>query len=371
MSSEKPSLLRKAFLDPSSTLIVVTGASGYIASNIVKEALDLGYHVRGTARTKEKCERTIKEHNSHPNYTTAVVPDFAQATPEIDAAVRGADSVIHVASDLSFSSDADKVIGATVAGTENFLRAAAREPTVKRFTLTSSSTAALLARPGVEGIVVTKDTWDDEAVAVARDPRRKGESIGPNVYPFIVYAASKTEGERAMWDFVKRERPAFVANAVLPNWNLGRIIGSLGGTGGWAIGLLKEGKREMTPRMFFFATDHGGMSEWRMLICASTEHYIDVVDDARLHLCAAVLDEPLKNERIFAFAAPFNANAVIEAIKKVKPNADHSKMRIDPDEPGDLSKVPNELGAKLLREWYGQDGYKSLEQSVKENLEGI
>lgn len=113
------------------------------------------------------------------------------------------------------------------------------------------------------------------------------------------------------------------------------------------------------------------MPEWRMLICASTEHYIDVVDDARLHLCAAVLDESLKKERIFAFAAPFNANAVIEAIKKVKPNADHSKMRIDPDEPRDLSKVPNELGAKLLREWYGQDGYKSLEQSVKENLEGI
>lgn len=95
------------------------------------------------------------------------------------------------------------------------------------------------------------------------------------------------------------------------------------------------------------------------------------MDDARLHLCAAVLDDALKNERIFAFANPINANDVVETIKKVKPNADHSQLKIDPDELRDLSKVPNELGAKLLKAWYGQDGYKSLEQSVKENLEAI
>lgn len=102
-----------------------------------------------------------------------------------------------------------------------------------------------------------------------------------------------------------------------------------------------------------------------------TEYFIDVVDDARLHLCAAVLDESLKNERIFGFAFPFNANACVEAIKKVRPDVDQSKMKIDPNEPEDFSKVPNELGARLLKEWYGQDGYKSLEQSIKENLEGI
>lgn len=96
-----------------------------------------------------------------------------------------------------------------------------------------------------------------------------------------------------------------------------------------------------------------------------------MIDDARLHLCAAVLDESLKNERIFAFARPFNVNDTIEAIKKVRPDADHSKMKIDPNELSDLSKVPNELGVKLLKKWYGQDGYKSLEQSIKENLEGI
>lgn len=243
-------LLQKPYLDPSSTLILVTGASGYIASNIVKEALDLGYHVRGTARTQEKCDNTVKEQGNHPNYSTAIVSDFSHPSAEIDNAVKGVDSVIHVASDTSFSEDADKVISSVVQGTENFLRAAAKEPKVKRFTLTSSSTAALVAKPGVEGIVATVDTWDDEAVDYARN--KKGSSIGPNNYAFLVYAASKTEGERALWNFVKTEKPSFVVNSVLPNFNVGRVVGSSGATGGFAIRLFKEGQRGMTPRKTCF-----------------------------------------------------------------------------------------------------------------------
>lgn len=363
MSSE---LLQKPYLDPSSTLILVTGASGYIASNIIKEALDLGYHVRGTARTQEKCDNTVKQQGSHPKYTTAVVADFSHPSAEIDNAVKGVDSVIHVASDTTFSEDADKVINSVVQGTENFLRAAAKESKVKRFTLTSSSTAALVAKPGVEGIVATVDTWDDEAVDYARN--KKGQSIGPNGYAFLVYAASKTEGERALWNFVKQEKPSFVANAVLPNFNTGRIVGSPGATGGYAIGLLREGKRQMTPRTVPLRLP----IRINMLTFPLVEYYIDVIDDSRLHLCAAVLEESLKNERIFAFAAPFNANDTVDAIKRVLPsNVDTSKLTRDPNELSDLSKVPNELGAKLLKTWFGQDGYKSLDQSVKENLEGI
>lgn len=238
-------LLREPSLPPSSTLILVTGASGHIASNIVREALELGYHVRGTARTTKKCETTVAEHNSHPNYTTAVVSDYSHPSDEIDAAVKGVDSIIHVASDTTFSDDADHVIGTVVAGTENFLRAAAKEPSVKRFTLTSSSAAALISHPGVEGIVATVDTWDDEAVEAAKT---KGTTIGPNIYPFLVYCASKTQGERALWRFVKNEKPSFVANAILPDFNIGRIVGSAGATGVYAIRLFKEGVRTVTPR---------------------------------------------------------------------------------------------------------------------------
>jgi len=101
-----------------------------------------------------------------------------------------------------------------------------------------------------------------------------------------------------------------------------------------------------------------------------TEYFIDVIDDARLHVIAAVLDESLNNERIFAFAGPFNWNQAIDAIKKVRPDC-KADLKKDENEPRDLSKVPNELGAKLLKKWFGQDGYKSWDQTVKENLEDV
>lgn len=261
MASTKSTILQTPHLDPSSTLILVTGASGYIASNIVREALELGYHVRGTARTEEKAAKSRVEQGFHPNYTTAIVSDFGTpgGSSEIDSAVKGVDSVIHVASDTTFSDDADKVISIVVHGTNNFLKAAAKEPKVKRFTLTSSSTAALLPKPNVEGIVATVDTWDDEAVDAARN--KKGQSVGSVTYPIVVYAASKTEGEKALWNFVKKEKPSFVANSVLPNYNTGRILGSEGATGGTAISMFKEGRKTFTPRMFldfFFLSDSFG-----------------------------------------------------------------------------------------------------------------
>ena len=31
----------------------------------------------------------------------------------------------------------------------------------------------------------------------------------------------------------------------------------------------------------------------------------------------------------------------------------------------------HKMGAELLKKWFGQEGYETVEQSVKENLEGL
>lgn len=83
------------------------------------------------------------------------------------------------------------------------------------------------------------------------------------------------------------------------------------------------------------------------------------------------MDASLKDERIFAFNVPFNWTDVINIIKELRPDA-KDVAEAPKDEVRDLSKVPNELGAELLRKWYGQEnGYKPLKQSIEENLEGI
>lgn len=109
----------------------------------------------------------------------------------------------------------------------------------------------------------------------------------------------------------------------------------------------------------------------KSLTISYAEYMIDVIDDARLHVIAAALDPSLQNDRIFAFNVAFNWTDIIKAIKEVHPDATTTVATPPQDEPRDLSKVPNEQGAKLLKEWYDQEtGYKPLVQTVKENLEG-
>lgn len=340
-------LLEKPYLDPSSTTVLVTGSSGYIGGNIVRELLDVGYKVRGTVRSEEKAAKTKETFNSS-NYETAIVTDFSKPSDEIANAVKGVDAIIHVASDTTFSDDPKQVIDGVVHGVGAFLDAANNEKSVKRFVLTSSSSAVLLPQPGKE-LTVKTTTWNE--VAEDHAWNKSGKPYDDfNPYPFVVYAASKTAGEQAFWKFQKDKKPHFQQNAVLPNANTGRILSVGGATGNIIPNIYKDAKK---PSF-------------------SPQYYIDVIDDARLHVIAAVLDESIVDERIFAFAEPFNTTRIAETIIKLRPDSESKLSKlVDPNEPKDMSHVPNELGAKLLKKWYGQDGYTSFEDTVKQNLEGL
>lgn len=93
---------------------------------------------------------------------------------------------------------------------------------------------------------------------------------------------------------------------------------------------------------------------------------IDTIDDARIHVAAAI-DATVRNERIFACDEPFNWTKVIHIIHATLPTKKLPSP--DPNEPLDISDVDNALGAALLKKWWGQPGYKGLEQTIKETLE--
>ena len=118
---------------------------------------------------------------------------------------------------MSFDSNPNKVIPITIAGAVNALKSAYAEPSVKRFVLTSSASAALNANPPA-GLVITEGTWNEQAVKDAwADP-----PYTPERAP-TVYYASKTQSEQAVWKFHKEnraKRPDLVVNAgSSPNQN--------------------------------------------------------------------------------------------------------------------------------------------------------
>lgn len=326
---------------PKGALILVTGATGFIGANVVLEALKAGYKVRGTSRSESSAAKLVDKLEHNPDLSTAIVPDVSVAGAW-DEAVKDVDAIIHLATDTSFEHDPNKIIPATEEQTLNILRSAAKSSSVKRFVLTSSSAAVLFPQLNKEFTIGVND-WNEEALKQAWAPP---PYTPERAYP--VYAASKVAGEKALWKFMQEEQPNFVANAVLPNFNLGRIVTNGGPTGGSVEGLLSGNVPPFPP-----------------------QYHIDVIDSARIHLIAAAFDSSLKNERIFAFAQPFTFTQMISILKELEPDADN--LASPPENEGqDLSKAPNELGKELLKKWYGQEaGYKTMRQSIEDALESL
>lgn len=219
--------------------VLVTGANGFIGSHIIDQILSLGYLVRGTVRDPQKSEWVqayFDQKYGTGKFSLVQVKDFTQAGC-FDDAVKGCAGFAHVASDLNFSTDPNAVVTPMIAGVRHACEAAAKEPTVKSFVLTSSSTAAVHPVPNKK-FHVSKESWNEEDVEYAwadkwdDDGRRK----------WAVYGASKTQGEQELWKFVKEKKPQFKANAVLPNANFGPILdpkNQQGSTAGWITAVLQ------------------------------------------------------------------------------------------------------------------------------------
>lgn len=94
---------------------------------------------------------------------------------------------------------------------------------------------------------------------------------------------------------------------------------------------------------------------------------VNFKDTAYLHV-AALLDPGVENERILAYAQPFNWNDALAVLRKMYPDK-LFPANIE-NEPRDLSKLDNSRGASLLRA-FGRPGFTGLEESVRENTAGL
>jgi nucleoside-diphosphate-sugar epimerase len=206
---------------PKGSLVLVTGATGFIASQIIKNLLERGYKVRGTVRDLNKGSWLNTE--LFPIYDTsgqlelAQVPDIA-THGAFDEAVKGVVGVIHVATIASWSPIPDEVIPPTVQAALNALESATKEAGIQRFVFTSSVVAQTLLVPNKE-FHVTPDSWNDKVAEFAYAPPPYEASRGS-----AVYGQSKVEAEKAVWKFVDEKKPSFTVNVVNPNMVLGEVL---------------------------------------------------------------------------------------------------------------------------------------------------
>ncbi|CAK8561590.1 unnamed protein product [Lathyrus sativus] len=192
-------------------VVCVTGASGFIASWIVKFLLQRGYTVRATVRdpsNPKKVDHLIKLDGAKERLQLFKADLLDEGS--FDSIIQGCDGVFHTASPVRFVVDDPQVelIDPALKGTLNVLKSCAKSPSVKRFVFTSSvSAVAFNTRPKNPGVIVD-ETWFS-------DPDFCRESQ-------FWYTLSKTLAEAAAWEFANENKinmvvinPTMVAGPLL------------------------------------------------------------------------------------------------------------------------------------------------------------
>lgn len=169
-----------------SSPILVTGASGFVAIHTIVQLLQRGYNVRGTIRTlnrEPELRNTISKY-VQANGRLEIMPANLERDAGWEEAMMGVEFVLHIASPFPLyePEKENALIIPAVKGTLRILKAA-HKAGVKRVVQVSSNAAISSGHSG-ENRTFTEADWSD----LTKD-------VG-------AYVKSKTLAERAAWDFV-------------------------------------------------------------------------------------------------------------------------------------------------------------------------
>ncbi|KAM1026871.1 hypothetical protein FF1_039701 [Malus domestica] len=172
--------------------VCVTGASGYIASWLVKLLLQKGYTVKATVRDPNDPKKT--EHLRSLDGAKERLHLFKADLLEegaFDAAVDGCRGVFHTASPvlISVTDPQAELIDPAVKGTLNVLQSCAKFRSVMRVVLTSSIATVMMSGTPLTSDVVLDETWYSDKLFCEEHK--------------IWYVLSKILAEEAGWKFAE------------------------------------------------------------------------------------------------------------------------------------------------------------------------
>jgi len=259
--------------------VLVTGASGFLASQIVAHLVSKGkYEVRGTVRSLEKSKHLQKLFPQMKLYQADLLTEGS-----FDQAVKDVEIVFHTASPFQIANIKDpkkELIEPALQGTLNVLRSVDKTPSVRRVVLTSSVAASARGKPPSH--VYSEKDWNRDSTET-KEP-----------YPY-----SKTVAEESAWKFAEGKNwklstilPSFILGAPLSDRidavSVGAIKNLLEGKhhekdSGWAVGavsihdvaeahiLAAEKKEAIGQRYFVTSTKSFSRQDLNQILIQSGE----------------------------------------------------------------------------------------------------
>ncbi|KEO91180.1 epimerase [Erythrobacter longus] len=267
--------------------VCVTGGTGYIAGELIRQLLARDWTVHTTVRSKAKSEETLRKRlGNAPQEKVKVFDAELMSDDGWAEAMVGCTHVAHVASPIAASTpkDENEMIVPAREGTLRALRFA-KEAGVKRFVQTSSMAAVAYGR-SEKDYTVSEADWTD--------------ITHPDVYPYI---KSKTIAERAARDWVAAEGGDIEFVSVNPSMVLGPVDDPDFSPSVEAVRQLLAGDVPMAPDLGFAI--------------------VDTRDTAELHV--KCLEEPgLAGERFLAAGKFYKFIDVAKMLKEGLP-PEHTK----------------------------------------------
>ncbi|ODV86131.1 hypothetical protein CANARDRAFT_6625 [[Candida] arabinofermentans NRRL YB-2248] len=309
------------------TSILVTGANGYIAKHIVKQALNAGYGVVGTVRSVDKGEALAKlVKNDKFSYEVVEGVDYKGAYDEPLKNHPEVTVLLHTASPNNFGAEdpLNETINPAIEGVNNLFDSIKRNaPQVKRVVLTTSIAAiGILQGFSVVGGPYSEEDWNPITI-------EEGSKD-----PFSGYFASKKYEEKAAWNYIEEVKPNFSVVTIAPGFAAGpqafdedAAAGVQASTSGFVASWL-----DLTPSSDIPDLDF---------------QIVDVRDVAKAHILGFELDAA-QGERLIAASEGFNANVILEIIKKNFPEYKDKLPVTDSNAPKPKSHFKNDKTIKTL-----------------------
>ncbi|PWY64803.1 flavonol reductase [Aspergillus eucalypticola CBS 122712] len=324
--------------------ILITGASGFVATHVIKSFLEHGYRVRGTVRSEQSAANVRGIFSQYSDRLSfAIVKDIAQPGA-FEEAVKEVDGIIHTASPVkSVVEDQEKdLLQPAIRGTLEILQAAQAHSRITRVVITSSFAAMANLYKGLwPEHTYTEADWNPETYENARTA--DGVSA---------YCASKAFAEKAAWDFMEKEKPHFSLATICPPMIYGPVEQCV-----------QDMSKLNTSAADIYRLMNGSITEVPVM---GFPAWADVRDVADAHLRAFQINEAM-NERFFITSGNYNYQEVCEILRasfpQIKDKVPHSQ--IGQTQPA-VYKVSNQKAQSVL----GMQ-FRSLESSIKDTAESL
>lgn len=226
-----------------SPLVLVTSASGFIATHIIKQLQENSYKVRGVVPNLEDEEKVKHLHNLCPeaNVKLELVQADTSKSEAWDEPVKDAQYVIHVISPFpkNNSKDDNELVQPAVDETLAVLKACVAAKSVKRVLMTSS-TAAILSHSdaGGDNKVYNEGDWSDPTKL---DP----------------YGKCKTLAEKAAWEYIKElsDEEKIELTVINPSYVMGPVLPGTRCFSSEVVKVLLERDIPVVPKLNFSIVD--------------------------------------------------------------------------------------------------------------------